>query len=335
MKIGNLVICDIEKEYVDNLMDYMNDKQGMPFRTIAFTEKTAFLEYAGKNPIDILLIKEEMMESILIEKDIAKIILLSEGQLSLEHAEYSSIYKYQSGDNIVREILDYYVEVHGESAIISKSNETEIIGVYSPIGRTGKTTFSLIIGQQLATDASVLYINFEEFSAMDKLQHKSFSGDLSDLMYFFKQNTEMLPAKLKAIVHTIHGLEYIPPVVFSEDLRNISTKEWIDLIEKIADTAIYKKIIVDVGYMIKNVFELLQICNIIYMPIRDDAISLMKINSFEEYALQREYMDILDRIIKIKLPEFDYNGIEGDYIEQLMWGELGDYVREILRKKTV
>ena len=43
---------------------------------------------------------------------------------------------------------------------------------------------------------------------------------------------------------------------------------------------------------------------------------------------------VLDRIRKLKLPYHSTFGKRESYMEQLLWGELGDYVRQLLRGKS-
>ena len=333
LSTGVLAIYDLELGYADSLMQYINQKQSMPFKTIAFTNKNALYEYLEKHHIDILLIAANDMEQKLEDEDIEKIILLSNGEIFSEYIGYSSIYKYQSSEKIIREILDYFVEVHSNDRTISNVvKNVEIIAVYSPIRRTGQTIFALTMGQILANDFGTLYINLEEFSAFDKIFHQNYEGDLSDLMYFYKQNPHTLPIKLKAIVNTVHQLDYIPPLVYSKDLRNIDTEKWVELIESIAATGMYEKIIIDISTMVADVFSILEICNKIFMPVANDFVSLMKISAFEEYVLKSEETEIIEKCIKVNVPLTTVDVEDESYLERQLWSELGDYVRSILRE---
>ena len=38
MKTGMLGIYDVDSNYANSLMEYISDKRGIPFRTVAFTE---------------------------------------------------------------------------------------------------------------------------------------------------------------------------------------------------------------------------------------------------------------------------------------------------------
>lgn len=333
MRTGVLAIYDLESGYADSLMQYINQKHSMPFKTIAFTNKKALYKYLKENYIDILLIAATDMEKALEDENIEKIILLSNGKIFSEYIGYASIYKYQSSEKIIKEILDYFVEVHSDDKILPDvSKDVEIVAVYSPVKRTGQTIFSLTLGQVLANDFTTLYINLEEFSAFDKIFHQNYEGDLSDLMYFYKQSPDTLPIKLKAIVNTLHQLDYIPPLVYSKDLRNIKTEKWIELIEAIAATGMYEKIILDISSMVGDIFTMLDFCNKVYMPIIHETLSLMKVSAFEEYLLKSENNSILDKSIKVKMPSVKIDIEDESFLDRQLWNEIGDYVRSILKE---
>ena len=328
-----MAIYDLESGYADSLMQYIHQKQNMPFKTVAFTNKNALYEYLKEHHIDILLISVTDMEKELEDEDIEKIILLSNGKIFSEYIGYASIYKYQSSERIIREVLDYFVEVHNcENIVTNISQSVEIVAVYSPVKRIGQTILSLTLGQILANDFTTLYINMEEFSAFDKIFHQSYEGDLSDLMYFYKQSPDILPIKLKAIVNTIHKLDYIPPLVYSKDLRNIDTGGWVELIKSVAATGMYEKIVIDLSSVVADVFSILDICSKVYMPTINDMVSSMKISAFEEYLVRSENSEIIDKIIKVNMPRLHMDIEDESFLDRYLRNEFGDYVRSILKE---
>ncbi len=323
-----LAVCDEDEGYVKRFMEYLTEKNDMPFELIAFTKKEELLCYLEENKVYILLIAAEIMTETLKEKNIKTILLLSSGDIKMELEEYKSVYKYQSIEKIMRTLLEYFVSTQ-EKAIAVAKRENEIIGVYSPVGRTGKTTFAFTLGQVFATDFQTLYINMEEFSAFSKIMKEDYPGDLSDLMYFYRQNPDVLPVKLQAVVQHIHGMDYVPPMIFSEDLRNVSIEQWLGFLATIKNFTSYEKIILDLGNMLGNIFQVLEICSRIYMPICKDHLSQMKISAFEEYLLKRGWEDILNKTEKVDVPYQESFENEDNYFEQKLWGEVGDYVRKV------
>ncbi len=334
MNSGVLAIYDLDDSYANSLMKYICDKEGMPFKTIAFTQKEALLQYMEENHIDLLLISSTAMEECFANKDVGKIILLSPGDIFSEYIGYSSIYKFQSSENIIREVLDYYVDVYQESGNIPMNlGRTEVIGVYSPVGRVGKTTFALTLGQILAANYGTLYINLEEFAAFESLMEKTYAADLSDLLYYYRQYPESLHIKVKAVVEKFNGLDYIPPLTFSEDLRQMKGKEWISFIEKLNSFGIYDKIILDISSMLEDPLYLLERCDRIYMPTAKSGMSEMKVQAFETFLLQNDMEDLMGKIDKVLMPELNSQAQGVRYLEEQLWGSLGDLIRQKLKEE--
>ena len=67
------------------------------------------------------------------------------------------------------------------------------------------------------------------------------------------------------------------------------------------------------------------------MPVKDDCISAAKVEEFDEYVKAAGSELLQGRIHKLKLPYHNSFGRRDTYMEQLLWGELGDYVRQRLR----
>ena len=63
--------------------------------------------------------------------------------------------------------------VADQIAVLKKT--TEIIGIFSPLGRCLKTSFALTLGQILAKERAVLYLNMEEYSGFEELMGKGFA----------------------------------------------------------------------------------------------------------------------------------------------------------------
>ena len=80
---------------------------------------------------------------------------------------------------------------------------TEIYAVYSPLGRCLKTSFALTLGQILAKERAVLYLNLEEYSGFEEMLGKGFAQNLSDLLYFVRQENGNLIYKMNSMVQTI------------------------------------------------------------------------------------------------------------------------------------
>ena len=97
------------------------------------------------------------------------------------------VYKYQASDDLLREVMSWYRPQEIPVLMTAAGRRSRITGVYSPIGRCGKTSFALTLGQVLAREEKVLYITLEEFSGLSALTGTVYTGGLSDLLYYYTQ----------------------------------------------------------------------------------------------------------------------------------------------------
>lgn len=138
---------------------------------------------------------------------------------------------------------------------------------------------------------------------------------------------------MNSMVQTIGNLDYIPPVQMPADIRGTAWQDWEQLIQMITTESSYEVVVLDMGSGIDDNFQLLDLCRRIYMPVLSDAVSMCKIAQFENLVRIWDFPQILEKTVKIKPPFHMATAPSPNYIEQLMWSELGDYVREILRKE--
>jgi len=330
-------VCDLEVDYAHNFMDYVSKKKNVPFELQAFTSAQSLMDYGKNHSIELLLISDKAMCREVRELDIGKIIILSEGVHPPELDQYPSVYKYQSSSDVIREVMACYGEEKTVIPIqfpVLKKN-TEVLGVYSPVGRCLKTSFALTLGQILARERSVLYLNLEEYSGFGELMGKTFDHDLGDLLYYVRQGNQNLILKMNTMVQTVGNMDYIPPVQIPADILDTPWQDWEKLLKEIAVQSSYEVLILDIGTGIRDVFWLLDQCKRVYMPVLSDVVSVSKIAQFENLMRIWDYPDVLARTEKMRLPFHTGPADPAKYVEQLPWGELGDYVRGLLRKEEL
>ncbi|MEG1144862.1 MAG: hypothetical protein RSE05_05780 [Clostridium sp.] len=325
-----MAVYDVDPLYAVRFAEVVNQKEKIPFEVMAFRSMERLKNFAKENPIELLLISSLVGREEIEELGIKRVISLADGETLKTDMEYPSIYKYQSSDNIIREVMSCYCEVEGEARPVSLSSPAAIIGVYSPVGRCLKTSFALTIGQLLAQDERALYVTLEEYSGFSTLAHTEYQSDLSDLMYYYNQGNYNI-LRLNSVIHSLNGLDYVPPARYPEDLAQMGAEQMADLIRKIAEESIYETVILDVGNYGRQVFPLLKICSVIYMPVKEDSVSLAKIEEFYNHLNSSGNEAIREKIKNLKLPYHSSFGRRENYLEQLLWGELGDYVRQLLK----
>lgn len=334
MKKAVFAVCDPEKEYAHNFMEYLNQKQSHPYEIQAFSSVETLMEYGRKHEIEILLISDKAMCPQIQELAVSKLMILSEGVHSPQLDQYPSVYKYQSSDNVIREVMACYGE---ESAVPEGriQRPLKILGVYSPLGRVLKTSFALALGQILARNQAVLFLSLEEYSALNIMMGREFEKNLSDLLYYLRQGYSNFTHLLSGIVQSCNNMDFLAPVQFPSDIRGIRPEEWESMLQAFAVYSSYEVMVVDVGNGLEDLTGFLKNCTKIYMPVQEDWVSKEKIRQFDRNLQISGQEELSRRIEKLHLP---YHGIQRDsdsYMDQLVWSALGDSVKELLRKEAL
>lgn len=330
MKKLNFAICDLEASYACRLMNYITEKQNIPFEILVFSGIDSLREFTREHRIELLLISSKMMCEEIRDMDINRIVMLSEGQVAPQYGDYPTVYKYQASNNLVAEVMNFYAsDTNGQAPYFMKRN-AQIIGIYSPVKRCGKTCFALTLGQILAKKQSVLYLNLEEYAGFAELTGQSYSADITDVMYFVRQNKGNVIFKVQAIVQHLGSMDYVPPAYSAGDLREVSREEWLSLLESVTSLGGYETVILDLDGPAEEQVALLSACTQIYSPICEGVMAKAKIAQYERLLKEMECEEILKETMYLQLP-FAEPAAQGEYaLEQLVNGEMGNYVRTLL-----
>ena len=320
-----LAIFDSEENYAYRLMDFIGEKTNLPFEVYVFTEDEKFYSCTRIKDIECLLISESAYNRDVEALKIPHIIILSESGKNLNKA-LRHISKYQSSENILHEIMEYYTD---QSETIPSTFRTDlrkmqVIGIYTPIKRCLQTTFSLTFGQMLARNHKTLYLNFETYSGFSKMLSRSFHSDISDLMYYFECAREKLSYRIESIVETVNGLDFIPPAQLYQNLAGIRGEQWIDLFHEMERATEYEFLILDLTEGVLDRWDVLRSCDRVYTISRDDSLAKAKIEQYEKALENMNYGDVSAKTVKWKLPIFKELPAR---FEELTYGDLAAYVK--------
>lgn len=312
------------------MADYLSAKPGLPFEVQAFSAPESLEEYARDHPVDMLLISPDLLSEEVKELKIDRIMLLSEEETGAE-VDYPSAYKYQSSESILREVLSCYTR---EEAVTDSApwcgRRTRIYGVYSPIKRCGKTGFALMLGQVLAEQGRVLYLNFEEYSGFRELFGQE-ESDMSELMLHLLQEQSGLFGKLKELVRSLGKMDYIPPGVCHADFLELNRTHWERLLECIREEGLYDAVILDLGTATDALFQILEQCDAVYMPVKEDTVSQAKLQQFFWVCEGIGFQRWSRRMRKVLPPEEDFWQMirQGNLEASVLYR----YVKEVLEEK--
>lgn len=210
---GNFLICDVQKEYAEHLLSILVKRFGMRFQFHFFSNVKKIEQFAEKAEIEILLIAEDCVSEIRGNVKAKKKFILSESMKKEEKQGETTIFRYQSADEILKIIQSGIGEEEAKAAhkpqkkteekydavqsdftapkrkigIRDEPEESGLIGIYSPIHRIGKTEFALCLGEKISEKVPTLYINMEGYSGNDFYFKGEKNQDLGDLLYYLKQ----------------------------------------------------------------------------------------------------------------------------------------------------
>ena len=204
-----------------------------------------------------------------------------------------------------------------------------IIGVYSPVGRCGKTSLALAMGQLLAREEKLLFITLDTFTGFSGLLDEQWKRDLSDLIYYYKQG-RFHGLQLNSVIYYLGDMAWLPPIRFPDDYNQITSEEMADFLLKILEEGGYGTLVLDIGNYGRQVLPLLEICQAVYMPIREDAVSRAKLQEFEQYVEKSGKKAVAGKFHKIHVPMVTGMKRMEHFPQELLWGDLGDFVRGVL-----
>lgn len=304
MSSNNLVICDPETDYASRLAAYLSGKRELAFQVKICSSPEQLRLVCGELPTALLLLNEvfarEEIEEIYKGAGSVRIIILSDREEDSDGSDKTDrIYKYQSGEEIYMQIIQICAAENMDGFWrVRKKEKGRIIGVYSPVHRVGQTDFAIQKGKELAKEENVLYINLETYAGFGGYFPEEREKTLAVLLYYAKQESGNPGLILTTLVRQMEGMDYVPPVVFPEDLKALEAKEWIWLFREILQNSIYDVLILDLGECVNGLYEILRFCDTVYMPVADDRVAAAKITQYEEILRQLGYGEVAERMIR-------------------------------------
>lgn len=304
MKKQILALCDNEAEYTRRFCEYAAKKKDIPFEVAAFSSRDTLEEFCRNEDVDLLLVSESSFDITLKEVVRGDIILLRDEE-ERSSADDQSIYRYQSCEGILREVMNYCVETIPETIPVRytvREVGIKMIGFYTPVHRSLQTSMAIAVGEALAREHKVLYFNFESFSGWEQRLRRRYSMDISDLVYYLTNARDALFYKLRGMTEKLRNLDYIPPAFSYMDIARITPDQWFDLFSEIERQSDYEYLILDLSENMQGLFDILRSCIKVFTLVREDGPAAAKLYHYEQLLDRTEYQDIKERTVRYKVP---------------------------------
>lgn len=303
MSSRNLVICDREERYAAAFASFLMKKTELAFQVQVCSRLAQVEAIRKENPIDILLVGSSYPQEEWRRIQAGHVFILTESGKKTESSDGDTVYRYQSAEAILSEIICKYSEKEENEELFFrtvKSGDMRIIGIFSPMHRSGKTSYGLELGQLMAASNNALYLNMEIYGGIGG--HFPEGGHtLEDALYYSRQESKNLGMILTTLVGHMGQLDYLLPVRVSEDIKSVELADWLDMIHQIAEQSIYDVLILDIDEGLRDVYGLLRICTEIHVPVAEDASAKAKLLQFEEELHLLGYDDVRRKMVKKEL----------------------------------
>lgn len=319
-----IVIAHPEEDYARRFADYANEHNLFPLKAAAFSDKGKLKRFEKSNPVCVKIIPKEWSSGeneSSGEKGRPKCLYFSEE----ETEEKMYVYRYQAADFMADKIC----EAAGIKKLQRKTitgEKTKLIGIYSPVGRCLKTSFSMTLGQMLSSRYKVLYLNFENYSGLGNVMGYSKPVDMADILYYFLNLNEEFGEKMEEVMVKVGGMDMVPPAMSFLDIESISEEEWDSFFDAITERGNYDYIILDLSDYVKGLYRILQKCSLIYTFAPSDGLAMAKVEQYEKLLDTLHYNDILERTRKVTPPVFKKLPIRP---EELVHSDLAEYTKQI------
>ena len=256
------------------------------------------------------------------------------------------IFKYQPMEAILHEMMIVTGgKKAGKESFTDRLTKLEIIGVYSPIGHEMQMPFSMVLAQKLSTEKKVLYVNLMEHSGMLELLGVPGECDLGEVILALRSQAEYdigdLTLRLRRgtteseqffqSIYEMGDFSYVAPFRNPEQLGEFQMDDYRKLLAHLEENTKFDTVVFDFGTGIPSIAAFLEECSSIYCPVKEGYFYECQKTEFVHYLEQVKPDGMSERLQFVNLP-FTAKGIRGggNMLEQLVWSEFGDYIRDYL-----
>ena len=333
LNYGQIAIFDNDSDYANSLADYFRLKGCISSQIVVFTKIDSFKDYASGHSFDILLINHEFISDIGADIDSLpqNFFILCEQKNFIKPDNVMYLFKYTSAEDILRQVMTSYKPTSvGATISFCDNHRCNIIGVYSPVNRCGKTSFALALALHFSLVSSCVFLSFDSFSTLNSLIPDASKANktIDDLLYYFTGSPKLLDSKLLSVVKHIQQLDVISPSEHTCAITEFSTSERLQFIHSLADTGRYDYIFIDIG-SISPVYSILQLCQRVYIPAPpNDSYSEEKLNLFMA-SIDNLTSEGRVHAKRVSPPVIHFNNRGSEYLYTLTSGDMKHFVTSL------
>lgn len=279
-----IALCDLNPFYAARFMEYFKNKQGFDWEITVFTKTEKLSAYLQDHNIEILLAGSiEIIEAALRER-VQYCFLLSEEPQEADSPEPVNIYRYQSVERIMEQVLTDYLRRQDEKSVAINPKRMKIITVFSLAAKEQDAALAWSMGFSLARQRKILLLPLELFALRQLEFIDPASQGLSEFIYYLKDNSNII-SRLKELLSYSNNLAFLTGASHGFDLLSLNKEDIQRLITLLRTNTDYHSVIFYLSFYSEAGMELLKL---------SDQVVLIKDQSLYEKELCREWERQLD-----------------------------------------
>lgn len=323
-----LAVRSDEAEYAEELSKSFNRKTDGIFHSLAFSDEQAFWEYSKNNHIDMLLCDEAFMKDGRIPYNADNVCILTELGVAFENDKYPGIFKYQSAEAIMSEILRHYSRRQELTKARPEATGCSIFSVVSPAGGCHSSSFALALAMYHSLGEKTLFISFDPFFSLPE-EHKDGSDlNVSDIIYYLEQGQINVLSHIKKLTRKIGKLECVSGASCWFDICEMKPAHMDKLLTELMRVEAYETVIFDVGIIGAAAMDIFLASDTVFVPVGRTAADLQKLNEMKRQIRFCGQSQIIDKMKEISVPRDEI--LETGYkYDTLLKGRVGHFIEEM------
>jgi len=283
-------LAGAETSFLHRLMEYVNNRGEID--VFVCTREEDLRDEIGKKEPTVVFCMEGFAQGM--EIPIQRIDFIS------ETGREDGIYQYQSASALYKEMRRYIWKQQMPKKAIT-NQEQEIIAVYSPLGRSGKTSFALAY----AKEHSFFYISMEEYGI---ITNDFCTG--GGLLYHIKNRKPDIVSYLASTIEEWEGISVLGAPSLFTDIRQLDGDDFVWFLNELRSGGNMPSIMIDFGSSCLAHLEILDLFDQVYIPILSGVTEERKLKQFKALLyemngrMENQLREIIVPVLPWKDPDF-------------------------------
>lgn len=319
-----LAVVSGQPEYAKRFCQAIQRKEKLHLTAVPFETAAALESFAREHAVRLVLADEELVKNgeLSVLPGSPGIVALSEKEEP--QADENCLYRYQSMEEMLRQLSGLCQDVLLTDPVTNEGNMVRLTGVYSPANPMLRSAFAMTIAAAGKRDHRTLFMNMEEFSGIRQIMHYDGPCSVTDVFYALKKD-QLDGRILRDNVVSTPNLDYLPPMQYADDVKEIGAEEWVKLIRKIAEVGGYEELVIDMPAALSVSADVMDQCAMVYLPCTSSGLEQARFQELEAYLKMPQHKKTAEKMKRIMLPDEPpaVNTAEEDYCEGLLYGNFG------------